>query len=124
MIVGAIQLPLGYFGRLASLARRGGWWRLLLLGAGNQRPRCAALLLGADDGAEVGALLEAAVNVELLGALGEFSWEPLLRCSPTMTRVDEGRAALAGGAKGGPDDAVDEMVLVAVRKDGSMVLGA
>ncbi|KAJ6446052.1 CMGC/SRPK protein kinase [Purpureocillium lavendulum] len=93
----------------------------LLLGAGDEALD-ALLAVRRDDGAQVGALLEAAVDAQLARPLGHLG-EPLLG----LADHDEGaqrHAALAGGTEGGADDAVDEVVLVAVGQDGGVILGA
>lgn len=82
----------------------------------------ALLGVRGDHGSQVGAGFETAVDAEALGAFREVG-EPFFR----LADHDEGRqghAALAGGSKGGSHNGVEELVLVAVGEDGSVVLGA
>lgn len=93
----------------------------LLLGAVNDA-QDALLALGGDDGAQIGALLEATVDLERLSVLSNLR-EPLLGLA-NHDQCAQGHATLTGSAKGRSHDTVDEVVLVAVGEDGGVVLGS
>ena len=92
----------------------------LLLGAVNEA-QDTLLAVGRDDRAEVGALFETTANLELLGTLSDLT-EPLLGLA-NHDEGAEGHASLTSGTEGSANDAVNEVVLVAVGKDCSVVLG-
>ncbi|KUI56600.1 hypothetical protein VP1G_10870 [Cytospora mali] len=116
----AHPVPVRVLGRLVAPPVQQ-YRRALLLRAGDE-PLDALLALGRDHGAQVRALLEPAVDVQRLGALGQLG-QPLLRLADHNQRA-QGHAPLSGRAKGGADDGVEELVLVAVRQHGGVVLGA
>lgn len=93
----------------------------LLLGSVNDA-QDALLALRRDDGSKIGTLLKSTTDLELLSALGNFR-QPLLGLA-NHDKSAQSHASLASSAKSSTDDAVDEVVLVAVGKDGGVVLGA
>lgn len=91
----------------------------LLFGAGDQLVD-SGLLLRADDGAEVGALFESAVDVQGFGPLDHLR-EPVLGLADGDERA-QSHAALAGRTEGGAHNGVQALVLVGVRKESRVVL--
>lgn len=115
----ADKVAVGVLGVLvaAAIEEDGG---TLLLSAVNEA-HDALLAVRGDDGTKIGAFFESSANLELLCALGNVI-QPLLGLADHDERA-QGHAALAGGTKGGTDNAVDEVVLVAVGQNGSVVFG-
>lgn len=93
---------------------------LLLSGVNDAQD--ALLALGGDDRSKIGTLLKATTDLELLSALGDLR-QPLLGLA-NHDKSAQSHASLASSAESCTDNAVDEVVLVAVGKDGSVVLGA
>jgi hypothetical protein len=77
--------------------------------------------LWTNDGSDVSAFLETSIYAQLLRTLSDL-WNPIL-CLANHDQSAQCHATLAGGTKSGTDDSIESMVLVAVWKNSSVVLG-